>query len=57
MLLLFCTAVVFEFDRESYTASEDDGSVILTVTKSGQNDRSVSIMVFTESGTAVGKQL
>lgn len=52
-MLYLCTVVRVGFQRSEYTTSEDDGSVEVCVTLTGQHQRSISIYVCTQSGTAV----
>ena len=46
--------VEIEFDSTSYTVNEDDGTVILFVQKTGENEIPVTVDIGTSAGSAGG---
>ena len=56
LLALFppSTVVEIEFDPTSYTVNEDNGTVILLVCKTGENDIPVIVDIITSGDTAGG---
>ena len=49
--------VGIEFDPTSYTVNEDDGTVILFVQKTGENEIPITVNVSTSAGSARGMHL
>ena len=49
--------VGIEFDPTSYTVNEDDGTVILFVQKTGENEIPITVNVSTSAGSARGMNL
>ena len=48
------TVVDIEFDPTNYTVNEDDGTVILIVQKTGENEIPVTVDISTSTGSAGG---
>ena len=57
IILLPSTVVEIEFNPTSYTVNEDDGTVILIVQKTGQNEIPVTVDISTSTGSAGGMHL
>ena len=53
--LLYPAAVTVEIAAAQYSVAEDDGSVIITIRKSGLVAVPISITITTIDGSAVGK--
>ena len=48
------TVVEIEFDSTNYTVNEDDGTVILFVQKTGENEIPVTVDISTSASSARG---
>lgn len=56
IITLPCVAPRVQFSSATYTVSENNGSVGVTVTRN-RRDMDCNVSVFTQSGTAIGKPL
>ena len=55
MISGFSSAVMIGFSSDMYEVTESTGSVNVTVVKSGSSDITVSVLLNTTAGTALGK--
>ena len=52
--LVYSTAVIVGFQLESYTVSEDEGTLEVCIVVNGERERGFSFILATNEGTAEG---